>query len=424
MSTTADSTTQRTIDVMVLGAGRMGQVHIRALREISAQYLEPTFGISLRLSVVERDPQKWAAIPDDVTVYADLTSALEQGPKPEIAMLAFNDDQHALALDTLFKMHPDIQAIFSEKPLTETLAEAIAIKDELKKRYLSMNTVINFSPVLNHKTNIDLPPDAKLIGFEATWGKDRTADTRPSIGVPSESVHAISLITDMFGQKNLRLREGSAVMGDLSVAAKNVIYDLKATFQDDQGGVPVRFETSYVLESQQRRVTAFYEAAGDVYAAEYSFDTKFEGRNADVYKLYRVDAATGAVETIRTSAPEQIAMGNGQTQLTNDRVTSYNLLSLIDYLGVADAATEELIAARLISLDAVLDIQAEIEQINAANPALKIVRQDADPAKLRKADYSSLSETSPAEVMQRVAALRGVEKPEARVQKPAAFTSR
>ncbi len=414
----------RVIDVMVLGAGRMGSVHIRAMREISQRYLEPVFNISLRLSAVERDPQKWAALPDDVAVFADLEQALQEAPRPEIAMLAFNDDQHAEALHTLFDRHPDIQAVFSEKPLTETLAEAQGLLDDLSRRYLSMNTVINFSPVLNDDAPPGLPPDAQLIGFEAVWGKDRTADTRPSIGVPSESVHAISLITDMFGQRNLALKHGHAVVGDLTANARDVIYDMQAVFEGESD-LPVRFDTSYVLDSQHRRVTAYYESAGYVYAAEYSFDVKgADGRVTDLCHVYQIDEDEGLISPVGGVAPQPIAMGNGQNQLTNDRVTAYNLLSLIDYLGIADKPTEAMISKRLISLDAVMAIQGEIEQINVGNALLGLTRRDTSPDHLRPPLYKALAETTGAEIKARLAGLRSDSQHVAAVPKPGGFKPR
>jgi len=407
-------TTQKHFHVLVLGAGVMGQRHISSLREIAEKVLKPQ-GITLDIAAVDKKEEARHGLPADVKAYADLDEALA-ARKPDIALMAFNDDQHIDAFRKLFSACPDLKAVLTEKPLTEHLREAREIEPALRSRYLSMNTVINFSPVFDRLHDV-LPEvekqmgGLKPIGFEAIWGKDRTADTRPSIGVPSESVHALSVIADMFGHSRLSLETGAAKKGYLSAKAEDVIYEVDAQFRSGKTGAPVSFHSSYVFDRQYRKVTAFYAAGnGDVVAAELDFDVKHNGRNADRLRLHRINPGTGALQTLVDEYPEHIMNGAAPGMLKNDRITAFNSLSLIDFTTPAYKRDPRL-AERLSNLDAALEVQAEVEQINARNRLLAITKADADPENLVKPKYTSLAEAAPDAVLARIHALTDRQKP-------------
>jgi predicted dehydrogenase len=405
---------QKHFHVLVLGAGVMGQRHISSLREVAEKILKPQ-GITLDIAAVDQKEEARQKLPADVKAYATLDDALA-AQKPDIALMAFNDDQHIDAFRKLFTACPDLQAVLTEKPLTEHLRDAREIEPELRRRYLSMNTVINFSPVFDRLREVlpdveDRLGGLKPIGFEAIWGKDRTADTRPSIGVPSESVHALSVIADMFGHSRLSLETGAAKKGYLSTRATDVIYEVDAQFRSGKTGVPVSFHTSYVFDRQYRKVTAFYTAGnGDVVAAELDFDVKHNGKNADRLRLHRIDRSTGALQTLVDEYPEHIVNGAAPGVLKNDRITAFNSLSLIDFTTPAYKRDPRL-AERLSNLDAALEVQAEVEQINARNRLLTITAADADPQNLVKPKYTSLADATPQAVLARIQALEDRQKP-------------
>lgn len=325
---------------------------------------------------------------------------------PQVALMAFNDDQHIDAFRALFRNAPQLQAVLSEKPLTALLSDALEIETELRARYLSMNTVINFSPVFDRLQEL-LPSfgDVKPIGFDAIWGKNRTGDTRPSIGVPSESVHALSVVSDMFAQGALTLESGAAKSGYLSVKATDVIYDMHAVFRTAEA-LPMRFHASYVFTEQHRRVTAWYEAADkSLLAVELDFDVKHEGKNADRLRIHKIDAATGARTCVVDEHPAVIVNGAADAGLKNDRITAFISLSLQDYLTPAEKRDPAL-GLRLSNLDAALQVQGEVEQINRDNKRLKTVAQDADPKQLVPPALAALETLSPEGILERVSALR------------------
>lgn len=400
----------KTLDILVLGAGVMGQRHVASLMEVAEKVLKPQFGVTLTISAVDRSGAALAKLPSDVRTFKTLEEALAM-QKPDAALMAFNDDQHIGAFRTLFSECPDLKAVLTEKPLTERLSEAREIEGELRKRYLSMNTVINFSPVFDRLKELMPEMATKYgvlspLGFEAVWGKNRTADTRPSIGIPSESVHALSVVSDMFAQDGLALESGQAKNGYLSVQATDVVYEMDTVFRAAKTGLPMNFHASYVFNDQNRRVTAYYKtSSGAVLAAELEFDIKHNGKNADSLKFYEIDAATGKAQVLLHEHPDATVTGAEQGLLRNDRITAFISLSLIDFLTPPAKRSPEF-AARLSNLDAALQVQGEVEQISADNPRLAVTRTDADPAKLVAPKYSRLSEASPEDVMGRIETLK------------------
>lgn len=405
---------QKHFHVLVLGAGVMGQRHIASMLEVAEKVLAPK-GITLEIAAVDRRDDIRAALPPVVKTYADMDAALA-AQKPDIALMAFNDDQHISAFRKLFDACPDLKAVLTEKPLTEHLREAREIEPELRKRYLSMNTVANFSPVFD-RLREELPKlegemgGLRPFGFEAIWGKNRTADTRPSIGVPSESVHALSIIADMFGHGRLSMESGDGKKGYLSAKAADVIYEIDSTFRSGKTGVPVSFHASYVFESQHRKVTAYYHAGdGGVVAAELDFDVKYNGQNADRLRLHRIDAASGKVTTLLDEYPDKIVNGAPHGVLRGDRITAFISLSLTDFL-TPPQKRDPALAARLSNLDAALEVQAEVEQINPQNRLLRTVQVDADPQQLVRPKYTSIADAGADDVKARLAALQALQKP-------------
>jgi predicted dehydrogenase len=391
----AVETNPKSYTVLVLGAGLMGKRHIQSLLEISHKVLEPRHGITLRVAAVDAKEDRLAALPEEVAKFKTLDAALT-AQKPDIVLMAFNDDQHANAFKKLFAVCPEIKAVLSEKPLTETLAEAKEIEPDLRKRYLSMNTVINFSPVFDRIHDIMPALTEKygaldLTGFEGVWGKNRTGDTRPSIGIQSDCVHALSIVTDMFDQDGLVMKSGKGLAGYLSDGAKDVVYEMESVLVSPTTNKKMNFHASYVFAEQERRVTAYYQTKGDnVLAIEMEFDVKVNGENKDSLKLYEIDAKTGGITLLVDEYPDHIINGVEQGLLRNDRVTAFNSLSLLNFLPDVPVLAPD-VTKRLGLLDTALEIQAMVEQINADNPVLAVKRVDADKTSLHTPIYPKLA---------------------------------
>ena len=110
--------------------------------------------------------------------------AFERRRRPvDIVIMALNDNQHFGALTQLKQRAPGLKALFSEKPLTETVAQSQIIEPWLRPKFVTLNTVINLSPVFREMDALARPGGllhgATPIGFEAVWEKDRTKNAAP-----------------------------------------------------------------------------------------------------------------------------------------------------------------------------------------------------------------------------------------------------
>lgn len=62
----AGAAKEKTIAVLVLGAGVMGERHIASLIEVSEKVLQPVYGVTLDISAVDRDAQKLQKLPAQI----------------------------------------------------------------------------------------------------------------------------------------------------------------------------------------------------------------------------------------------------------------------------------------------------------------------------------------------------------------------
>jgi predicted dehydrogenase len=392
----------KNLKVLVLGAGVMGARHIRSLLEVSEKLLEPRYGVKLEITAVDRDEQKLQQLPEQLKGFEDLTAAID-ATQPDILVQAFNDEGHLESFKQVFAACPNLKAVLTEKPLTVTLDEAKEIETELRKRYLSMDTIINFSPAFDRVEELKKKYGvSQLLGFEGVWGKNRTVDPRPTIGIPSESVHALSIIADMFGQDDLELTRGEGLAGHLSNSAPDVIYEMNSRFVSRKTGIGMNFHASYALQQQERRVTAYYKSPKGIIAFEMDFDIKDKDQIKDRLRVYLINPKTGAMKLLNEETPEHILNGAEPGLLRNDKITAFNSLSLLNY--IPDGPDLGPVAARLGTLDRALQVQGIIEQIKpSAN--FQVKRQDADPAALHATMYPCLESTTATERLARITGL-------------------
>ena len=394
------------LNILVMGAGRMGKVHLRALLESKEKILKPQ-GYKVNISVADKNASALENINTDVTKFLSTEEALESGKDFDIAVMAYNDDQHLEAFKSLFKKQPNIKAIFSEKPLTETLSEAEELKPWLEDKYLSINTVINFSPVFDKLASIkeefgELYGELKPFGFEAVWGKNRISDTRPSIGVQSESVHALSVVSDMFGQDELILQEGQGAKGYLSTGAQDVPHEMKASFKSKSTGLKINTHLSYTFDKQERRVTAYFNTEDflSILAAEMDFDIRDESGIYDTLKIYEINRFTGVARLQEEKKLNEVYTSDKSGVLNNDKVTAFINLSLQDYLN-KNSATPELIKNKLGNIDRAMSVQKIIEQIRPEAGHIEYKKKDADPENLITPKYKTIAESNSEEKMER-----------------------
>lgn len=396
---------QKQLNILVLGAGVMGSVHLKAL-ERYGQWLQANHGIVLQLGVVDKDPAKLAKVSEKVSKFTTLDAALEDfapGQPMHGMVAAFNDDQHASAFRKIFARRSEVNFILSEKPITETLAQTRELESEFNKRYVSLNTIIHFSPVFDvyndwrHGLH-----DAQVLGYTAVWGKDRTKDTRPTIGVRSESIHALGVIAEMLEGDQLQVKAARLKTGYLSPGSEDVPFDAQLVLQGRREDRKALFHCSYELPDQNRRVTQFLRDQRGLVAAEFNFDAvkqPDQPGKLDQLRIYRLEPFVGVTALEQDLVPSRVATSLPDGVLPNDKVGAWIGRSMNDVLdkvyGIRPAAP----IGNLTYLAEATALQETIESINPRQRLgmLVLAGMRADPAKTQAA-FPSLNEARPAQI--------------------------
>lgn len=403
----------RKLNILIMGAGKMGNVHLRAMLESKAKVLNPK-GWDLDITIVDRSKENLDNIEGNINKYSNTEEALILSKKFDIAIMAFNDDQHLTEFKKLFDLQPNIQAIFSEKPLTETLSEAAELQPLLEDKYLSINTIINFSPVFDELQEATNALENKYgaltpLGFEGVWGKNRTSDTRPSIGVQSESVHALSVVSDMFAQDDLILAEGRGVKGFLSDGAQDVPHEMEATFISQDTGLKMNTHLSYGFKNQERRVTAYYatEQEQTIVAAEMEFDIRSPEGAFDNLKIFEINNITGDAKLLGSKDLREVYNGAEAGLLSNDKVTAFINLSLTDFLAENRGETSSpIIKNKLGNIERAMSVQKIIEQVRPEANIINYTQGNVDPENLITPNLKPIDKTNSNDILKRLNSLQ------------------
>lgn len=338
------------LSVLLIGRGYAGERFLRAVRYL--QQIEP--GLLALAGVVDRHPERLHGL-DGLPAYADLGEALAAS-HPQVAIVTVNETAHH---DILLQLAATgVPAVICEKPLTRTLAEAEALAPHFRGRFFSLNLVERFSPVVEafHAWRRE-HPSAGPVRIEFSWGKHRIFDPRPSMGVLSELIHPVDLVSHLFGDRlgsgPPRTVGGFELRSDFNAPGSDIADSVHVLL--DSGGVPVVGHASFAWDRRERRVLAYLREGDDLLRATLTFDAP------------RWDCDSLAIDRI---APD------GRVVATADRlaVANADFPSELDQIyKVHQFLRESLVAVRtgrasprLVDFDAALALQRLIAAVGEA----------------------------------------------------------
>lgn len=118
-----------------------------------------------------------------------------------------------------------------------------------------MNLVERFSPMVTRcREWMRAEGPWTVTRTEAFWGKHRIGDSRPTMGVLSELIHALDLLGHLFGADNPEIIRSNGVLSDVSPHATDVLDSLDVIAR--HGDAPMLLHTSYAWPTRMRLVTA------------------------------------------------------------------------------------------------------------------------------------------------------------------------
>lgn len=255
----------KTKTLIIIGFGYSGQRFLKAINYIIKQQ-KMAVCIS---GVIDSDPVKLLKLPNDIQGFLNLEEALDK-IKPDIAIISVNEFQHYNILDQLCES--SIRLIICEKPLTQSLAQAISIEKKLNGRFISMNMVERFSPIVSEcrhwlTKNLHL----KVQRIEFFWGKHRLRDIRPSMGICSEVIHPIDLIKFLFINKEIHLNTSFGIVSDMQNKNENILDSIFIMFTADE--CPIVGQSSFVWPNRDRRIITYLSNNEELIRITLNFDS-------------------------------------------------------------------------------------------------------------------------------------------------------
>ncbi|MTJ80301.1 MAG: Gfo/Idh/MocA family oxidoreductase [Telmatospirillum sp.] len=248
--------------VLLVGCGASGKRFLRVF-----DHLERATGGRIALAgTVDRARPILPGRPDP---YRDLTTALSD-LKPDSVIVSVNEKDHFEVLETL-AAHP-VRHILCEKPLTRTLAEARSLMPALADRWLALNMVERYSPVVeDFRTWLRANPGVRPTRIQFFWGKHRVRDPRPTMGVMSELIHPLDLAAYLFDLGSWTVVDGFTHHSDFAHDTDSLDDSIHCILSAD--GVVVSAHASFAWHDRRRELAAFLtDDAGNHYHAVLSFD--------------------------------------------------------------------------------------------------------------------------------------------------------
>lgn len=274
--------------VMIVGAGYAGKRFIQAFSFLQKNKPD-AFDFH---GVVDINEKNLENLPAHLKTETDLEVALEKW-KPDIVAVCVNEYKHYEVLDILSRS--SVTGILCEKPLTETLTQAVDVKAKLGECAISLNLVERFSPVVAAcKKWQEENPSITIRRAEFFWGKHRMRDPRPSIGVCSEAIHPIDMIRYLFNGRNLQVKSSIGVVSDMQSGTSPVMDSVAMLSEMD--GFPVIGQSSFAWPERDRRVVAFASDDKNLYRIRLEFDTPYW--DCDNLKIVKINSETGEKETV------------------------------------------------------------------------------------------------------------------------------
>ena len=374
-----------TLKIVIAGYGVMGQSYVKNFERVQ-EVAKRDYGLDIEISAIaDKDAQKMTLIDAaGYPAYDDYQNAINH-TKPDLVINALNDSLHY----DFFKFieQSDVKGVISEKPFTETLDEAVALKSCFDDRFLSLNLVENYSeiiPIYETEMARQYTDGLKLIGIEGVWGKDRTQDTRPTQGIISDMIHPMGLFMRIFDVDNFKTLRSKAVQGPLmqkcdnpDVRQKDVKFENHVAMVTGNG-TPVRLDCSYAWRKQEdspmknaqdRRITGYYSAGEDsnIRAVEFTFDSPFGG--SDTVRIYDINTENGEAALLaeRTALNHTL---NGtvlnphadQTKGGKAKLARFMLDSIVSF--AKPNLTSSFGGRRVIGYDAAVETQTFLQEID------------------------------------------------------------
>jgi predicted dehydrogenase len=276
------------LDVLVIGVGYAGKRFIDVIR-----YMQQDTPSSVRLTgVVDRDAAALAAAEVMAPHFADLGEALRSA-KPSAVVVCVNEQHHCDVLSQVCAA--GVPVILCEKPLTATTKEAELLESTLCQRFVSVNLVERFSPVVEAcRQWLSAHPDQRVRRIEFFWGKHRVRDPRPTIGACSELIHPIDLVRHIFDTRALRVRSAFGLISDIQPVGEEVLDSVSVMMTS--GDVAIVGQSSFAWSSRDRRIVAYAGNAKALHRLMLQFDSPHW--DCDRLTISRIDKATGIYEDV------------------------------------------------------------------------------------------------------------------------------
>jgi len=192
--------------ILVLGTGYMGRIYINNLNE--------HLGIDQRQIVgVDINSERFTALSKE---FPEVEFIYSQADQPLAKFINFNEvgsvflctntpSHHRLLVEL---MQNGIRNIFCEKPLALNMEGVNAVRKEKLRTGTHIFTafLMNFSPAVMHIIERMRAENLVLIQGEASWGKNRMYDPRPTPGdLEDESVHPIGVFHTLLQASGLEI---------------------------------------------------------------------------------------------------------------------------------------------------------------------------------------------------------------------------
>ncbi|WP_405115066.1 Gfo/Idh/MocA family oxidoreductase [Micromonospora sp. NBC_01405] len=230
--------------VLIVGHGYAGRRFRAALCHLRREGLPVEV-----VGVVDPRPDQ---LPDDLPGYPDLATALRE-LRPTVVCVTVNEADHATVFRALG--HLDRVLVLAEKPLVADPRDEQSVVAALGHHQFSMNLVERFSPMVTRcREWMRAEGPWTVTRTEAFWGKHRIGDSRPTMGVLSELIHALDLLGHLFGADNPEIIRSNGVLSDVSPHATDVLDSLDVIAR--HGDAPMLLHTSYAWPTRMRLVTA------------------------------------------------------------------------------------------------------------------------------------------------------------------------
>lgn len=335
----------RKLRVLVIGAGYAGKRFIKAIshfQHINQGFLE-------LVGVVDIDKKKLSDVAGWLKTDTSLENALDAWT-PDVAVICVNEYKHYEVLDLLCRS--SLKAILCEKPLTRTLEEAADIQAKLQGRFISLNLVERFSPIVEVcRKWLSDHPDVTIRRAEFFWGKHRVRDPRPSIGVCSEAIHPIDLIRLLFGCEGTEVHAAIGVVSDMQAGIDPVMDSVSLLLGDE--GTPVIGQSSFAWPERDRRVVAFAGDGKNIYRIRLQFDNPYW--DCDQLVIVKIDPDTGEKEKI-------FEYENSNKDFPADLSQIYKVFLFVRESLKAFSGEETIVP--LVGIDEAIELQTLLENIS------------------------------------------------------------